>query len=127
MKLRPGERLAACLVEMAMAHCSVCGYTAYRILVVRATNQSRRKVTLCGQHFTEACIAYPEIRELERHRLDHESKESAVRHGIRCPRCGADLDLGERGSYKIILATGVICSSCLVKLVIRHNIARPES
>jgi DNA-directed RNA polymerase subunit RPC12/RpoP len=50
-----------------------------------------------------------------------------MRQVIRCPRCGAQLDLGEYGTYEIILATGVVCNHCHARLVIEHNIARQET
>jgi hypothetical protein len=128
MKLLAGEKFTACLVEMEMGPCLNCGYIGYRVLVVQSAGGDRRRVTVCGQHFADACAEHPEIRELERFRLDPRSPESvAMQPVIRCPRCGAQLDLGEHGAYKIILATGIICVHCHARIVIEHNVARPES
>ena len=126
MQLPAGDKFIACQVEMTMGPCVTCGFGGYRILVVRSASGENRKVTLCAQHFADACTQYPEVRELERFRLDPGSKPADMRPAICCPRCGGQLDLGEHGSYKIILATGVTCNHCHAQLVIEHNKARQE-
>lgn len=128
MKLLAGEKFTACLVEMTMGPCLVCGYGGYRVLVVRSRSGNQRRIAVCAEHFAEVCARHPEIRELERLRLDpHGLDSTGIRQIIRCPCCGAQLDLAERGSYKIILATGVVCQHCHTRLVIKHNIARQET
>jgi hypothetical protein len=42
--------------------CSECGQVAFRVLKLNLENISR-EVALCGAHYTDACIRYPEIRQ----------------------------------------------------------------
>lgn len=76
MKLAPGNKITACLVEIEMGPCLTCNHTGSRILVIRSASGDKRRITLCAQHFAEACAEYPELRDLERFRLASRSTKS---------------------------------------------------
>lgn len=48
--------------------CSECGQVAFRVLHVNSFDTSR-EVALCGSHFNDACVRYPDVKRFSQLRL----------------------------------------------------------
>lgn len=66
-QFEPDEKITDYSGPLANNHglttCSECPQVAYLVLHVKSELQERQ-VGLCGAHFTEACVRYPEIRRI---------------------------------------------------------------
>lgn len=54
--------------DSRLKNCSHCAQIAFRVLHLESGN-GQREVCLCGAHFTEACVRYPEVRRAVAMRL----------------------------------------------------------
>lgn len=65
-----GEAIENCVVPDIdpdqVPLCVKCAQPAYRILIIGKLGSAKRKVPLCGRHFINACIKYPEVGKFSR-------------------------------------------------------------
>jgi hypothetical protein len=74
MRLLKGEKVIACRAGDAVSRlaCLICGSPAVRTIAIARPglcihdSEFQRSVSLCQDHFVEACILFPELQELER-------------------------------------------------------------
>lgn len=76
MRLLKGEKIVGCMggEKVSQLACVVCRIPAVRSIDIAQSGlhvhgcELQRSVSLCQEHFIEACILFPELQELERHR-----------------------------------------------------------
>ena len=74
MRLLKGEKITDCIAGDAVSHlaCVLCRIPAIRTIVIAQSELGandcalHRTVSLCQDHFVEACILFPELQEVER-------------------------------------------------------------
>lgn len=74
MRLLKGEKITGCVAGDAVSQlaCGICASPAVRSIVIAQSElrvhdcELQRSVSLCQDHFVEACIVFPELQELER-------------------------------------------------------------
>jgi hypothetical protein len=69
-KPEDGETIAKCVVPTEhpweLPLCTECGQVAYRIVTVSAGEGTERTIPLCGRHFIQACLQFPELEKFSR-------------------------------------------------------------
>jgi hypothetical protein len=123
LKLKPGEKITGCFFEATIDPCLICGQIGYRILVIRSQSGEARRVPLCGRHYLEACRLYPEIRDLERRhssRITHQIELDEQR--LRCPKCGAKLEIGASLADASLLL--ITCKECSAAIAVENRVPR---